>query len=71
MTRAQVTIPDVVFFGVALLLLGVFAEPIYQLLNQRAGDLGAGEAFLLQMVVPSLVVTLLIIIFAIAIGGRP
>lgn len=71
MNRAQITIPDVVFFAAALLILGAFAEPIYQLLNDRAANLGPGEAFLLQMVVPSMVITMLIIIFAIAVGGRP
>lgn len=70
MSRAQLTIPDVVFFGVGLAILGAFSPVIYQLLDMRADQLSTGSAFLLQMVVPGVLVTMLIILFAIASGGR-
>jgi len=67
--RGQLTIPDMVFFGAALVIIAGLAEPIYDLLNQQAGELGTGAGYLLQMVVPGLLITLLIIFFAIASGG--
>lgn len=67
--RGQLTIPDVVFFGAGLLIVAGLAAPIYELLNQQAGELGTGAAYLLQMVVPGLLITMLIIFFAIASGG--
>lgn len=68
--RGQITIPDVVYFGTSLLILAGLAPAIYMLLDDRAADLGAGFAFLAQMVVPGLVVTMLLVLFAIAVGGR-
>lgn len=68
--RAQVTIPDVVYFGAGFLIIALLAQPIYQLINQQAGELGAGAGYLLQMVIPGFLMTMLIILFAIAVGGR-
>ena len=67
--RGQLTIPDVVFFGAGLVIIAGLAQPIYDLMNQQAGELGTGAAYLLQMVVPGLLITMLIILFAIASGG--
>lgn len=64
--RGQITIPDIVFFAAALIIIGGFAGPIYQLLNDNAGELSASSAYLLQMAVPGLLVTLLVIFFALA-----
>jgi len=71
-SRGQITIPDIVFFAAALIILAGFARPIYQLLNDNASELSAGSGYLLQMVVPGLLVTMLIIFFALATtrGGR-
>lgn len=70
MSRAQLTIPDLVWFAAGLVALAGLAPAIYMVLDQRASSLGTGTAFLMQMVVPGLVATLLVILFAIAVGGR-
>lgn len=70
MSRAQLTIPDLVFAVAALVTLTPLAAAFYSTLDANAGELGTGTAYLFQMVVPGLVLTLLIIVFAIAVGGR-
>ncbi|MCG1002861.1 MULTISPECIES: hypothetical protein [Halobacterium] len=68
--RAQLTIPDVVYGAAALLILSALAPVVYQLLNQNAGDFRIGTTMLWQLVVPGMVMTLLIVIFSTAVGGR-
>lgn len=70
MIRAQLTIPDMVLTAAALVVLYPLAAAFYKILDANAGELGTGTAYLFQMVVPGLVVTLLVIVFAIAVGGR-
>jgi len=70
MTRAQLTIPDMVFAVASIVVLYPLAAAFYDVLHANAGDLSTGTAYLFQMVVPGLVVTILIILFAIAVGGR-
>lgn len=67
--RARLTPVDIVYYGVALFLLSIFARPIYQVLNDNAGELGTGEALVFQMVFPALVVTLLFVVFLTAASG--
>jgi len=67
--RAQLTIPDLVYFAAGLVALAGLAPVLYAVLDSSAGDLGTGSAFLYQAIVPGLVVTMLIILFAIASGG--
>lgn len=68
--RGQLTIPDMVYFGAGLVVLAGLAPAIYRLLNDQAGTLSTGSAYLLQMVVPGILITMLIIFFAIAVGGE-
>lgn len=70
MNRGQITVPDLVYFAAALAALAGLAPVVYGVLDMRAGDLGTGEAFLVQLAVPGLVLTLIVILFAIAVGGR-
>ena len=67
--RARLTPIDIVYYGVGLFLLGVFAKPIYMVLNGNAGELGTGAGLLFQMIFPSMVVTLMVVVFVTAVSG--
>lgn len=67
--RARLTPVDIVYYGVALLLLGFLAEPMYLVLNDQAGELGTGSGLLFQMIFPSLVVTLMFVVFLTGVSG--
>lgn len=70
MQRARLTPVDVVFFAVAFLLLSVFTPMIYTVLNDHAGSLGTGSGYIMQMIVPALIVTLLsLVVLTGASGG--
>lgn len=68
--RGQLTIPDVVLFAAALVILSGLAPVFYALLNENASEFSTGTVMLYQLVVPGLVMTLLVIVFAIATGGE-
>lgn len=67
MNRAQLTIPDVVEIAAGLAILAGLSPVLYKFIN--SSDAGTGTSLLIQMVVPGLVVTVLVIMFAIAVGG--
>lgn len=69
MDRARLTPVDVVFYGVALLLLAFMAEPMYSTLRDNAGHLGTGEAYLFQMIYPATILTLMSVIWLTAASG--
>lgn len=67
--RAQITIPDVVFFAVGIVVLAGLAPVIYRLLGKNASSFSTGTVMLYQIVIPGLVVTLVVVMFTIAVGG--
>jgi len=67
--RARLTPVDVVYFGVAVFILGHFAGPIYTVLGDSAGSLGPGEAFLFQMIFPALLLTIISVVYLTAATG--
>lgn len=67
--RGQITIPDIVFFAAAFVVLAGLVPVLYRVLNEQAPNLGTGTVMLYQIIVPALVVTVLLVFFAIAVGG--
>jgi hypothetical protein len=67
MERARITPPDVVFLSVSLAVLAFLAEPYYTLLSDAGFGGGAGLIF--QMVPAGIVMTILIVTYALAFGG--
>lgn len=67
--RARLTPVDVVIYGVAFMLLAIFAPMVYTVMRDNAGFLGTGEAYLFQMVVPALIVTLMFVVYLTAVSG--
>lgn len=61
--RARLTPVDIVYYGVAVLLLGLLASPMYTVLNDNAGELGTGEALLFQMMFPAMLLTVMGIVY--------
>lgn len=68
-TRARLTIIDVVWITAALFVAGVLIGPIFTALENNAGSLGTGEAYLFQMVPAGIVLTILIVLWQIAVTG--
>lgn len=68
-TRARLTPVDVVYYGVALLILAFFAGPMYTVMNDNAGQLGTGTAYLYQLVFPGLVATLIFVVYLTGASG--
>lgn len=69
MMRARLTPVDVVFYGVAIFLLAVFAKPIYTVMNDNAGYLGTGEGYLFQLIFPAVILTVMSVIWLTAVSG--
>lgn len=67
--RARLTPVDVVFAATSLAMVAFFAQPVYTALNDNADALGTGAAYMFQMLMPALIVTLLFVVFATAVGG--
>lgn len=67
--RARLTPVDVVYYGVALMLLGFLARPMYRVMNDNAGAVGTGTAYIFQMVYPALLVTLLVVVYTTGASG--
>jgi ABC-type transport system involved in cytochrome c biogenesis permease subunit len=67
--RARLTPVDVVFYGVALLLLSFMAEPIYTTLRDNADRLGTGEAYLFQLIFPAMILTLISVVYLTGASG--
>lgn len=67
--RARLTLVDVVFLGASIAVLSALVPPLYDLLNQQASQLGTGELYLFQLVVPGIVLTLLVVMLATAATG--
>lgn len=68
--RGQITIPDVVYFAAGFVVLAALAPAIYQLLGERSSEFSTGTVMLWQIVVPGLAVTLVVVLFALAVGGK-
>lgn len=67
--RARLTPVDVIYIGVGIAVLAFLVEPLYMLMNANAGELGKAEAFLFQMIVPGIVMTILYVMYSTAISG--
>ncbi len=67
--RGRLTPVDIVYYGVAVLLLGFLAEPMYTVLNDNAGSLDTGTAYLFQLVFPALVVSVLTVVYLTGASG--
>jgi len=67
--RARLTPVDVVFFGVAIFVLTLLAEPMYTTMHNRAGALGTGEAYIFQLIFPAAIGTVFVLLIATAASG--
>lgn len=67
--RARLTPVDVVYYGVAVFLLGILAGPIYTVLDDSSGSLGTAEAYLFQLVFPAMVLTVLTVVYVTGASG--
>ena len=67
--RARLTPVDVIYYGVALLLLGFLAAPMYTVMNDNAGELGTGTAYIFQLAFPSMVVTIMFVVYLTGASG--
>lgn len=67
--RARLTPVDIVMLVASVAVLGMLAGPIFSILDQQAGVLGTGPAYLFRMAVPGMVATVLVVTYAIAVGG--
>lgn len=67
--RARLTPVDVIFIAVGFAVLAFLSEPLYTVMNDQASTLGKPEAFLFQLIVPGIVLTMLYVTYATAIGG--
>lgn len=61
--RGRLTPVDIVFYGVALFLLGILAGPIYTVLADSAGSLGTGTELLFHMVFPAMILTIMTVVY--------
>lgn len=68
-SRGRLTPVDVVFYGVAIFCLAIFAEPIYTLLNSNAGSLQTGEAYMFQLIFPALIGTIMTVVLLTGASG--
>jgi hypothetical protein len=68
-SRGQITIPDVVYFAAGLLVIAGLSPVIYRLLQQNSSSFSPGTVMLWQAILPGLLMTMLLIIFTIAVGG--
>lgn len=67
--RARLTPVDVVYYGVALFLLAILAEPMYIVLTDNAHRLGTGEGYLFQLIFPALLLTLASVVYLTGASG--
>lgn len=67
--RARLTLIDVIFMGVSLFVIGIVAGPVFEILDDQAGVIGTGPAFMFRIVVPGLIVTLMVVIWRTSLGG--
>jgi hypothetical protein len=70
MTRGRLTLVDIIYLGVGIAVLAILARPFYKILEGQASVLSTGEAYLLQLVIPGLVATLMIVMLATAVNKR-
>jgi len=64
--RGRLTPVDVVFFGMAGALVLILGPVFLEVLNDNAGSFSQPTAFLFQLIVPGLLMTLLSIILVVA-----
>lgn len=69
--RARLTIVDALMITASMAVLAMAAPLFLQLMEDNSANLGAGELYLLQMVVPGLVATMMIVVMSIAVGRSP
>lgn len=62
-SRGRLTPVDVILFGVAVFILGNFIPPIYKLMNDNASSLGTPAAYLFQLVIPSLALSIMVVVY--------
>lgn len=67
--RARLTLVDVVNIGASIAVLVFLAVPLYDVLQQQAGELGAGVELLMQALVPVTLVAVLVVVFTVAVKG--
>lgn len=68
-TRARLTIPDVMFLLFSVAILGALFPVFQDLMNKHAASMSTGEAYLLQLVLPLIIVVLFSVVFVTAIAG--
>lgn len=67
--RARITLIDVVFIAASLAVLAFLSPALYEVLQQQTDVLGTGELLFMQMLVPAIVLTLLVLTFSRAVSS--
>lgn len=70
MDRGRITIPDVAYVLVAVVVLAALLPPFMSVLNGNGGALPRGDQLLWLVMPPSLVLVMLTMLFVKAVGGR-
>lgn len=68
-TRARITLIDVVFITASLAVLAFLSPVLYDVLEQQTDVLGTGELLFMQMLIPGIVLTLLVLLFSRAVSS--
>jgi hypothetical protein len=68
-SRGRLTIQDLPLILMALGIIGGLTPVLYMVFDQRASDLTTGQAYLIQLLVPSLLIVLMGVIYLTATSG--
>jgi len=60
---------DVILYGTAVFLVGVFSPLIYSVLDSNAAEFTVGSGLVWQLIVPAVIVTILSVVYLTAVGG--
>lgn len=69
--RARLTIGDMIYYGATLVFVAPLLVVFLNGLDNNAGQLGVGEAYLFQLLAPVFILTLLAVIWFTAVVGVP
>lgn len=67
--RGRLTPVDVLFYAVALFVLGVFVGPIFGLMQSNADVMSTATAYVWQLIVPMLIAVILFVIYLTGASG--
>jgi len=67
--RGRLTPVDVVFYAVALFVIGIFVGPIVSLMEVNAGAMSTATAYVWQLIVPMLIVVILFVVYLTGASG--